>query len=229
MSIADVSIELCGGTHASQSSEVGLFCLVSESGVSAGIRRIEALTGRAAFAYLKSRETLLEEVSGILKTRSDGVRQRAEQLLSDNANLENLLDQLRAQGESAGTDVTSVVIDLEDGGKSSYRGVRMSVRNADDARRWGDRFLDSNTSGIAVLAAEMPHEKHVLFAFVSDDMISRGVRADVLIREVSAIVGGRGGGKSHIGQAGVEDATRIEEALNAGPRIIRAFLNKGVT
>ena len=60
-------------------------------------------------------------------------------------------------------------------------------------------------------------------------MISRGVRADALIREVSAIVGGRGGGKSHIGQAGVEDATRIEEALNAGPRIIRTLLNEGVT
>jgi len=229
VNIAGVSIELCGGTHASQTSEIGMFRLVSESGVSAGIRRIEALTGRAAFAYFKNCETVLEEVSGILKTRPDGVKQRAEQLLSDNSNLENLLDQLRTQGEDPGIDVASFVIDLEDGGELSYRGVSMPVRNANDARRWGDQFLASNTSGIAVLAAEMPNEKHVLFAFVSDHMISRGVRADALIREVSAIVGGRGGGKSHIGQAGVEDATRIEEALNAGPRIIKTLLSEDAT
>jgi len=72
----------------------------------------------------------------------------------------------------------------------------------------------------------MPGKKHVLFAFVSEDMISRGVRADALVREVSAFVGGRGGGKSHIAQAGVEDATSIEEALHAGASAVRALLRK---
>ena len=226
VSIAGVSMELCGGTHATHTGAIGLFRLVSQSGVSAGVRRIEALTGRAAFAYLKGREATLEEVSTVLKTRPGGAVRRAEQLLSDTVELENLLDQLRAQGGSGETDVTSDMIDLEGGGTSSYRGVRIRVRNADDARKWGDQFLESGTSGVAVLAAEMPGKKHVLFAFVSEDMISRGVRADALVREVSAFVGGRGGGKSHIAQAGVEDATSIEEALHAGASAVRALLRK---
>ena len=226
VSIAGVSMELCGGTHASQTSEIGLFRFVSQSGVSAGVRRVEGLTGRAAFTFLKGRETALEEVSAVLKTRPGGVRHRAEQLLSDTAELESLLDQLRSGGGSTETDVTSDVIDLGGGDTAPYRGVRIRARNADDARKWGDRFLESGTSGVAVLAAEMPNEKHVLFAFVSENLISRGVRADALIREVSGFVGGRGGGKAHIAQAGVEDITKIDEALESGANTVKAFLRE---
>ena len=226
VSIAGVSMELCGGTHASQTSEIGLFRFVSQSGVSAGVRRVEGLTGRAAFTYLKGRETALEEVSAVLKTRPDGVKHRAEQLLSDTAELESLLDQLRSGGGSTETDVTSDVIDLGGGDTALYRGVRIRARNADDARKWGDRFLESGTSGVAVLAAEMPNEKHVLFAFVSENLISRGVHADALIREVSGFVGGRGGGKAHIAQAGVEDITKIDEALESGSNTVKAFLRE---
>ena len=226
VSIAGVSMELCGGTHASQTSEIGLFRFVSQSGVSAGVRRVEGLTGREAFTYLKGRETALKEVSAILKTRPDGAKHRAEQLLSDTAELESLLDQVRSEGGSTETDVTSDVIDLGGGDSAHYRGVRIRARNADDARKWGDRFLESGTSGVAVLVAEMPNEQHVLFAFVSEDLISRGVRADALIREVSAFVGGRGGGKSHIAQAGVEDTTKIDEALESGANTVKDFLRE---
>ena len=162
----------------------------------------------------------------VLKTRPDRAKHRAEQLLSDTAELESLLNQVRSEGGSTETDVTSDVIDLGGGQAARYRGVRIRARNADDARKWGDRFLESGTSGVAVLAAEMPHEKHVLFAFVSEDLISRGVRADTLIREVSAFVGGRGGGKSHIAQAGVEDTTKIDEALQSGANTVKAFLRE---
>ena len=77
-----------------------------------------------------------------------------------------------------------------------------------------------------MLAAEMPNEKHVLFAFVSENLISRDVRADALIREVSSFVEGRGGGKAHIAQAGVEDITKIDEALESGANTVKAFLRE---
>ena len=82
-------------------------------------------------------------------------------------------------------------------------------------------------SGGAVLAAKMPGEKHALFAFVTDDMISRGVRADAVVREVASLVGGRGGGRPHMAQAGVEDPTRIDEALAAGVEAVRGLLSGG--
>ena len=217
VSIPGVSIELCGGTHVAHTGDIGLLRLISESGVAAGVRRVEALTGRGAFNYLAGRERQLEDVAAVLKTRPDNLRQRAEQLLEEKAEVETLLEEVRAGGGGAGeTDVAFQTIELAEGSVSSYRGVRLRARDAGDARKWGDAFLSSGSSGVAVLAAEMPGDKCALFAFVTDDMISRGVRADAVVRDVAAIVGGKGGGRPHMAQAGVEDPRRIDEALHAG-------------
>jgi alanyl-tRNA synthetase len=97
----------------------------------------------------------------------------------------------------------------------------------DDARKWGDAFLSGGESGVAVLAAEMPGDKRALFAFVTDDMISRGVRADSVVREVAALVGGKGGGRPHMAQAGVEDPSRLDEALSSGVAKVRELLSAG--
>ena len=91
----------------------------------------------------------------------------------------------------------------------------MRVRDLEDARKWGDNFLAGDQSGIAVLAVEMPGERRAVLAFASDDMISRGVRADAVVREVASVVGSRGGGRPHMAQAGIEDPSRIDEALGA--------------
>jgi alanyl-tRNA synthetase len=97
----------------------------------------------------------------------------------------------------------------------------------DDARKWGDAFLSAGESGVAVLSAEMPGEKRALFVFVTDDMIRRGVRADAVVRDVAALVGGKGGGRPHMAQAGVEDATRLDEALASGLTKVRELLSAG--
>jgi alanyl-tRNA synthetase len=222
--IPGVSTELCGGTHVRHTGEIGLFRLVSESGVAAGVRRVEALTGPGAFAYLRERESSLEETAALLKTQPDNVRHRAEQLVVEKADLESLLDELRRGGGAGETEVAAETLVLGDDLKAAYRGVRLRVRGADDARKWGDAFLESEATAVAVAAAEMPGGKRTIFAFVTDDLISRGIRADAVVRDVAAVVGGRGGGRPHMAQAGVEDPTRLDEALAAGPRIIRSLL-----
>ncbi len=221
VNIPGVSTELCGGTHAAHTGEIGLFRLVSESGVAAGVRRVEALTGRGAYVYLREREEALAEAAALLKTQPDNLRRRAEQLLAERSELAAMVDELRAQGGSGESEVVSESLD----GEATYRGVRLKARTADDARGWGDRFLADQASGVAVLVAEMPGDKHSLFAFVTDDLISRGVRADAVVREVAAVVGGKGGGRPHMAQAGVEDPSLIDEALRSGVGVVRGLLN----
>jgi alanyl-tRNA synthetase len=222
--VPGVSMELCGGTHVTHTGEIGLFKIVGESGVAAGVRRIEALTGPGALNHLARQEEALDEVARILRTPVHNVANRATQLLEEQAELESLLSELRSHGGSGEQDVATETLELDGGVSARYRGLRLRARDADDARKWGDAFLSGGESGVAVLAAELPGDKQALFAFVTDDLISRGVRADTLVREVASLVGGRGGGRPHMAQAGVEDATRLDEALSSGVDTVRELL-----
>jgi alanyl-tRNA synthetase len=222
--IPGVSMELCGGTHARHTGEIGLFRIVSESGVAAGVRRIEALTGPGAFRYMTDRERALEEAADVLRTSPDNITQRAERLLAEKAELEKLLVELRSGGGGGARDVITESFELASGQPTSYRAVRLRARDADDARGWGDAFLQSGDSGVAVVVAELPEDRQVLFAFVTDDLISRGVRADAVVREVAALVGGKGGGRPHMAQAGVNDPSRLDEALGVGAEKVREWL-----
>ena len=225
--VPGVSMELCGGTHARHTGQIGLFRLVSEGGVAAGVRRIEALTGRGALQYLRSREEALEQVAEILRTRPDTVSQRAEQLLAEKADLERLLAELRSAGGSGEKEVATETLEVGNGTSATYRALRLRVRGADDARSWGDAFLSAGGAGVAVVDAEMSDDKHALFAFVTDEMIGRGVRADALVREVASVVGGKGGGRAHMAQAGVEDTGRLDEALRSGAEVVRRLIEAG--
>jgi alanyl-tRNA synthetase len=218
--IPGVSMELCGGTHVTHTGEIGPFKITSESGVAAGVRRIEAVTGRGALQNLEERASRLSEVAEVLGTSPDNAASRAQQLLSEIKELEGLLEQLRSGGGAGESVVLDEAVSF-DGVTTEYRAVRLRARNADDARRWGDAFLTEEASGVAVVSADLPEGKHTLFAFVTDDLIGRGVRADVIVREIATLVGGRGGGRPHMAQAGVEDPERIDEALRVGREVVK--------
>ena len=222
--IPGVSMELCGGTHARHTGEIGLFRIVSESGVAAGVRRVEALTGPGAYRYLSSKEQALEEAAEVLRTKPDNLAQRAQRLLAEKADLEALLAELRSGGGGAEEEVVAERYDLSDGNVATYRAIRLRARDAQDARTWGDAFLEAGGTGVAVVVADLPEEKQALFAFVTDDLISRGVRADAVVRDVAAVVGGKGGGRPHMAQAGVGDSSRIDEALASGAEAVREKL-----
>ena len=217
--IPGVSMELCGGTHVGHTGDIGLFKITSESGVAAGVRRIEAVTGRRALRNLEERSSRLDEVAAVLGTSEDNAAARAGQLLAEKKELEGLLDELRSGG-GAGESVVLQDSITADGATTEYRAVRLRARNADDARKWGDTFLMEETSGVAVVSADLPEGKHTLFAFVTDDLIGRGVRADAVVREIASVVGGRGGGRPHMAQAGVENPERIDEALRMGREVV---------
>ena len=218
--IPGVSMELCGGTHVRRTGEIGLFKITSETGIGGGVRRIEALTGRRAFEYLARYKDRVEKLALSVKAQPANVERRVGELVAEKAALEELVDALRRHG-SGGADVLAEA-EIEAGGRPvKYRGVRMRVRSAGDVRKWGDAFRDSQDAGVAVVAAEMPGGKHSLFAFATDRAIAAGLRADQVVREVAAKVGGRGGGRPHMAQAGVGDADGLEGAVRGGAEVIR--------
>ena len=220
--VPGVSMELCGGTHVRRTGEIGLFKITSETGVGGGVRRIEALTGRKAFEYLAEYKDRVEELAVSVKAQPANVERRVGELLAEKAALEGLVDDLRRHG-SGGADILAEA-EFEVGGRPvKYSGVRLRVRNAGDVRKWGDTFRESTEAGVAVVAAEMPGGKHSLFAFATDRAIAAGLRADQVVREVAARVGGRGGGRPHMAQAGVGDPAGIEEAVRAGAGLVESL------
>ncbi len=218
--IPDVSMELCGGTHVRHTGEIGLFKLVSESGVAAGVRRVEAQTGPGAFRHFAELEERLQAVSRTLKTPVDNVERRVEQLLEERAEIGRMLDEVRQGGGGGEALAVDTRIDAPSGG-FRLQAARLKVRDADGARAWGDRFLEDVGSGVAVVAADLPGDRHSLFAFVTDDLISRGLRADHVVRGVAALVGGKGGGRPHMAQAGVGEPEGLDEALVRSEGIVR--------
>ncbi|CAN5697956.1 alanine--tRNA ligase [soil metagenome] len=218
--IPGVSLELCGGTHLRHTGEAGLFRIVKEAGVASGVRRIEAVTGRQAFGLMARADEELEELGALLKVSKDNLRRRTEQLLEERRELEQLLDELRRGGGTGEEVVAEAVIEASDGTRRFYRAVRMPVRDADDARALGDAFREGTSAGVLVVAAEGPEEKIALFVFVTDDLVGSGIRAGDLVRDIAAIVGGRGGGRPHMAQGGVEDPSRLNEAMEAGAGIL---------
>jgi alanyl-tRNA synthetase len=219
--VPGVSMELCGGTHVRTTGQIGLFRVLSESGVAAGVRRIEAVTGPGAFERVRRDERTLREAAGLLRTREDNLLPRLQQLLEQNRELQRQLERARTQG---GGDVVASLLN----GAESIDGARViaasvEVGDADELRALGDRLRERMGSGVAVLSAALG-ERTALFAVATDDMVSRGVRADAVLREVAAAAGGKGGGKPHMAQGGVGDPARVPEALARVPEIVRPLL-----
>ena len=229
ITIPGISIELCGGTHLRHTGEVGLFKVVSEGGVAAGVRRIEAVTGPGALRHYQSIEAELEEVSGLLRTPVRNAVRRTRQLIDEKKELERLLDEMSKAGGGRETVVVASELTLGDGDpfRAAYRAVRMRARRADEVRSYGDEFLAAEPSGVAVVAAELPGGKQTLFSFVGAALIRRGIKADEVVRGVAAVVGGRGGGRPHMAQAGVADPSRLDEALAAGEAVVRELSGRG--
>jgi len=221
--VPGVSMELCGGTHCTHTGEIGLFRIASETGVAAGVRRVEAVTGPGAYDHFRRSEERLEEVAGLLRAKPESAASRLEQVLEEKDALEKLLEDLRKRGGSGEELVVEERLEGVDG-DLDFRAVRLRARNPEDVRVWGDGYREGGTRRVALVAAELPEGKLALFSFVSDDLIGKGLRADAFIREVAAMAGGRGGGRPHMAQAGIGDPEALEAALKAGPGVLRNML-----
>jgi alanyl-tRNA synthetase len=224
--IPTLSVELCGGTHVRNTSEIGLLRIISEGGVAAGVRRIEAVTGPRAFQFLADREKTLLAVAGRLKVPMTGYTSGAEQiekklesLMDDRKQLEKRLDDAMRGSAGGGGLAQQLVASASEVGGTRYVVSRVEVADVKSLQALGDAVREALGSGVALLGAALEDGKGALLAVATDDVRDRGLRADVIVREVAATVGGRGGGKPHMAQAGVETG-QIDAALAAGSAIV---------
>ncbi|WNL43051.1 alanine--tRNA ligase [Halomonas sp. PAMB 3264] len=211
----DFSIELCGGTHVARSGDIGCFHVVSEAGTAAGVRRIEAITGENALAYFQQQEATLERLGARLKAKPEQVESRVESLFERNRTLEKELEQLKAKlASSAGSDLLGQVQEVS--------GVKLLATRLDgvsgkDLRGMLDQLKQKIGSGVILLAvADQAAGKVSLIAGVTDDLTDR-VKAGELVNHVAAQVGGKGGGRADMAQAGGSQPQALPGALDSVP------------
>jgi len=220
LAIGDYSTELCGGTHVRRSGDVGLFRIVSETGVAAGVRRVEAVTGSGALARVRDTDARLAKVAGLLKADRDGVDARVEQLLARNRELEKELERLKGRlASSAGDDLASRAVDVN--------GLKVLAAKLDgaDPKRLRETVdqLKNKLGSAAVVLATVNGDKVALVAGVTKDWSDR-VPAGPLANHVAQQVGGRGGGRPDLAQAGGSDPSRIDEAIDSVAAWVREQL-----
>jgi alanyl-tRNA synthetase len=219
--VPGVSVELCGGTHVRHTADIGLFRITTETGVAAGVRRVEAVTGTAAYRRAVAHEDLLERAAAAVKTTPDTLLRRLEQLLEENRDLRRQLERARQTGSA--DLVAELIAGAEQVDGASVIASELQVGSGDELRSIGDRLRDRLGSGAAVLAGR--HDDRVaLIAIVTDDLIERGVRADALVREVAQATGGSGGGRPQVARGGVGDAALLADAFGRVPQLVRAAL-----
>jgi alanyl-tRNA synthetase len=209
VSYGDFSKELCGGTHAGASGEVGLLKVVSEGGVAAGVRRVEALTGRDALQRWRAQERTLERAAELLRTPVSELTTRVEKLLEERRALEREIEGLRSRERRAASgDLAS---DVREVGGVRVLATRVQGVDPRGLRSMVDELRARIGSGIVLLAAEKQGAVTLALG-VTQDLTGR-FKAGALIREVAAIVGGKGGGRPDFAQAGGRDASKLDEAF----------------
>ncbi|WP_027308318.1 alanine--tRNA ligase [Caloramator sp. ALD01] len=208
--VGNFSMELCGGTHVSNTSTIGMFKIISEGGVAAGIRRIEAVTGRGAIDFINSVEATLNDVSKVLKTTTKEVVRKAEGLINELKEKEREIEALKSKmANSVADEIVNSARDI--------KGVKVATAkvdlDADGLRTLGDRLKEKLGTCVIVLGSSK-EGKVVFVSMASKDAVQMGAHAGNIIREVAKIAGGGGGGRPDIAQAGGRDASKIDEALN---------------
>jgi alanyl-tRNA synthetase len=221
LSMGDFSTELCGGTHVARTGDIGLFLIIGESGVAAGVRRIEALTGQAALDQVARTDAALREVASLLRGSRDEAPDKVRESLERIRNLEKELRGLKDKLASGqGTDLAGAAVKV--GGVPV---VAARVQGADGAslRAAVDQLKSRLGSAIIVLGSAESASKVVLVAGVTADLTAR-IKAGKLIAHVAAQVGGKGGGRPDFAQAGGSDPQQLDAALaSVVPRVREMF------
>ena len=223
LSLGDYSVELCGGTHVSRAGDVGLFKIVSEGGIAAGVRRIGALTGEAALSWVYSMEDRIERIAHSMKADAETVADRVDAMLARSRELERDLDRLKTRvAASHGDDLAAQAVDIE--------GLKVLAAKIDGAdpkalRETVDR-LKSRLGSAAVVLATINAGKVALVAGVTKDCTDR-IEAGMLANHVARQVGGRGGGRPELAQAGGNDPSRVDQAISSVQGWVRKQLASG--
>lgn len=216
------SFELCGGLHVDETADIGLFRFTSEGAVAAGVRRVEAVTGRGAQALIAERLDLLDRVAGKLNVPVTELEHRLQTLLDENKALHKELEQTKKR--LAVLQFEAVMAGAQDVDGVQVLSARIDGVDVDALRELADRFRDKVEAGVVVLAT-VKNDKPVLITAVTKNLIPRGVKAGDIVREVAKMVGGGGGGRPDMAQAGGRDASKLPDALDAVPGLVKKALN----
>ncbi|MDY7078306.1 MAG: alanine--tRNA ligase [Chloroflexota bacterium] len=215
------SQELCGGTHLHETGEIGLFHIVSEEGVGAGVRRIEAVTGRGAVDMVERQLGVLKRTGAYLGVSPDEVDRKALGLLGD---LQSARKEVaRLQEQLARREFEMLLGQVESVAGVSLLSAQVTAPSIEVLREMTDWFRDRLGSGVVVLGTVLG-ERPAFVAAVTPDLVERGLDASKLVRGIARIVGGGGGGKPTLAQAGGRDAGRLGEALHQAPRMLEEML-----
>ena len=217
VSMGDFSRELCGGTHVKATGEITLFKILSEAGVAAGVRRIEALTGQAVIDYYKKEEEELQDIAALLKTNAAGIREKIAHLQAEVKALHSENESLKSKmaQESLG-DVMNQVTEV--------KGVKLLAAAVPEVdmnglRELGDSLKEKLGQGVVVLASAKGGKVN-LIAMVTEEAQKKGAHAGNLVKAAAAIVGGGGGGRPNMAQAGGKNPDKIPEAIAKVPEIL---------
>ena len=214
------SVELCGGIHANRTGDIGVFKIVSEGGVAAGVRRIEAVTGAAAFAYLNGAEEQLKEAASLVKGSRDNLLDKLSAVLDRNRQLEKELEQLKAKAASAaGSDLAGSAVEVK-GVKTL--GARIDGLDGKGLLALVDQLKNKLGSAVILLGG-VQDDKVVLVAGVTQDLTAK-LKAGDLMKQAAAAVGGKGGGRPDMAQGGGVDAAALDAAL----ALIVPFVEQGL-
>lgn len=217
----DFSTEFCGGTHVSNSGKLGLFKIVSESSVAAGVRRITALTGTGLIAYLNRNEETVKSVAAVLKTSDSEIEQRVSSVILENKEKDKEIQKLNAElTKLKSADMFSKPIDID--GLELYI-AKVESTTPDALRSMGDDLKSKGDNVIALLAG-VNGGKANLVAVCGKNAISRGVKAGDLVREIAKIAGGGGGGRPDSAMAGAKDLSKLDDAVSAVEETVRLMI-----
>jgi len=215
------SYELCGGTHVNETGDIGVFIITSEGSAAAGIRRIEAVTGKGAYELIQRRFGSLKRVAGLLATAPEDVPAKVEGLIDE-------LDKSRKQIVALRQEIAAHDFARQMEQVPQVNGVPVLVAqlqnaDADTLRQMADRFRQKYPSGVVVLGSA-PEGRPVLIAAVTDDLVKRGVHAGELLKRIAQVIGGSGGGRPNLAQAGGKDPSKLSEALDQVKGLVKGML-----
>ena len=217
--VPGVSLELCGGTHVGTTGQIALFRFTHETGAAAGVRRIEALTGPAAYRYALDLQSRLSEASALLKTQPEHLAKRIEAMLEENRKLERRIGELLRQGAGSG----------EQGAVEKIGDVELHIAESplDDRAQIAalmDGFREKHKDAISVLFTV--GDKPGIHVAVTNSLVAQGIKAGDIANAIAATTGGKGGGRAQFASAGVGDAAKLRDARDQTPRIVRELLRR---
>lgn len=223
VNMGDYSIELCGGTHLNNTSQVGAFKILSETGVASGVRRIEAVTGTVALEYFEKQERQIKDICLLLKTNPDNLTKKLETVLAELKASKSQLEKFKSK--MAGSLIDNIIASSEE-----LNGIKLIASKVNDfdnngLRTLGDQLKAKLNSCVIVLISGKDNKVNII-VMVTDDVVKKGIHAGNIIKDISNLLGGKGGGRPNMAQAGAKDVEKIDEAIIKAKEIIKEQLNK---